>query len=386
MTDPFSPSPRVVVADDQADVRMALSLLLKAEGFDVETAASPVTLLDALARRPADLVLMDLNYTRDTTSGAEGLDLIVRIHEHDATMPIVVMTAWGTIDLAVEAMRRGARSFVLKPWDNSSLVRTVTTEATARRDALASAIDGSVGRAARDLQAARRVQKELLPQRQPPLETLDYEGLCLQAGAVGGDVYDFLSLRPGLVGFVLADASGKGVPAALLMASFQALLRSQAARAAFDLPGFLADVNAQFFASTAPEHYATLFFGVYDDQARTLRYVNCGHNPPLLIRSGGAPESLPPTAPVVGLFEEWTATSGVVRLGPGDWLLLYSDGVTEAGRSRGEEFGELRLAEALRTRRELPAREVLPALVGAVEAFAGDAHEDDLTLVALRGR
>jgi sigma-B regulation protein RsbU (phosphoserine phosphatase) len=168
------------------------------------------------------------------------------------------------------------------------------------------------------------------------------------------------------------------------MAHLQALLRSQAVRALDDLTGFLADVNGQFLASTAPEHYATLFFGVYDDAARLLRYVNCGHNPPLLVGAAAA-ERLLPTAPVLGILAEWRAAVAETRFAPGDLLLLFSDGVTEAGRTRGDEFGEARLVEAMRARRRLPLAELLSALVGVVEAHAGGAHEDDLTLVGLRG-
>lgn len=373
---------RIVVADDQPDVRLALSLLLKAEGHAVEDVGSPAALLEAVGRG-ADLVLMDLNYTRDTTSGAEGLDLLRRLRERHPTMPVLVMTAWGSIELAVEAMRQGARSLVLKPWDNGPLQQLIAAELG---EALRRAAPGTDAGGPRDLAVARRVQAELLPRAKPPLVTLDYAGLCLQAGAVGGDLYDFLPLGPGRVAFVLADASGKGVGAALLMAHLQALLRSQAQRALDDLTGFLADVNGQFLASTAPEHFATLFFGVYDDAGRWLRYANCGHNPPVLAAADGTFARLAPTAPVVGLLQDWKATAGEVRLEPGDLLLAYSDGVSEAGRTCGEEFGEARLVEALRARRTLPLAELLPALVSAVEAFAGEAHEDDLTLVALRGR
>jgi len=373
---------RVVVADDQPDVRTALGLLLKGEGHQVETAGSPAALLEALGRG-ADLVLMDLNYTRDTTSGAEGLDLLHRLRERHPGIPVLVMTAWGSIELAVEAMRRGARGFVLKPWENGPLVQLVAAELSeaARRAAPAPVAGGS-----HDLAVASRVQAELFPRHRPALDTLDYAGLCLQAGAVGGDLYDFLLLGPGRVAFLLADASGKGVGAALLMAHLQALLRSQAARALDDLPGLLADVNAQFLASTAPEHYATLFFGVYDDAARRLRYANCGHNAPLLLTADGGTSRLPGTAPAIGLLESWRAATASVTLGPGDLLLLFSDGVTEAGRTRADEFGEARLAEAVRSRRRLGVSDLLPSLVSAVEAHAGVAHEDDLTLVALRGR
>lgn len=373
---------RIVVADDQPDVRLALSLLLKAEGHTVEDVGSPAALLEAVGRG-ADLVLMDLNYTRDTTSGAEGLDLLRRLHERHPLMPVIVMTAWGSIELAVEAMRQGARSFVLKPWDNGPLQQLVAAELGEAQRRLSPVPDAG---GPRDLAVARRVQAELLPRTKPPLATLDYAGLCLQAGAVGGDLYDFLPLGPGYLGFVLADASGKGVGAALLMAHLQALLRSQAVRALDDLTGFLADVNAQFYATTAPEHFATLFFGVYDDAGRRLRYANCGHNPPVFLGRDGSLLHLAPTAPAMGLLQDWQATSGELWVEGDDLLLVYSDGVTEAGLATGEEFGDHRLAEAMKARRTLAAGDLLPALVTAVEAFAGGAHEDDLTLVALRGR
>ena len=118
----------VRVADDQADVREALRLVLKAEGFTVETASSPRATLAALGAREYDAVLMDLNYTRDTTSGEEGLDLLARIQALDSSLPVIVLTAWGTVDLAVEAMRRGARDFLQKPWDNARLAASVRTQ------------------------------------------------------------------------------------------------------------------------------------------------------------------------------------------------------------------------------------------------------------------
>src|SRR5687768_7410981 len=120
--------PRVLIADDQADVLEALRLLLKAEGFHLETASSPVGALAALEAREFDVALIDLNYTRDTTSGEEGLNLLSRIQGLDPTLPVVVMTAWGSVDVAVEAMRRGARDFIQKPWDNARLLAIVRTQ------------------------------------------------------------------------------------------------------------------------------------------------------------------------------------------------------------------------------------------------------------------
>ncbi len=119
---------RILIADDQPDVLEALRLLLKAEGYDIETAASPAAVVRAVEQREFDAVVMDLNYTRDTTSGREGLDLLVRLQAIDGTLPVVVMTAWGSVDLAVEAMRRGARDFVQKPWENDRLLTIVRTQ------------------------------------------------------------------------------------------------------------------------------------------------------------------------------------------------------------------------------------------------------------------
>ena len=121
-------APRLVIADDQADVIEALRMLLKTEGYEIETAASPRGVVEAVQAREFDLVLMDLNYARDTTSGAEGLDLLSRLRDIDPTLPVVVMTAWASLDLAVEVMRRGARDFVAKPWDNSRLLAIVKTQ------------------------------------------------------------------------------------------------------------------------------------------------------------------------------------------------------------------------------------------------------------------
>jgi DNA-binding NtrC family response regulator len=120
--------PRVLIADDQADVLEALRLLLKSEGYQIESAASPPAVIDALDAREFDAILMDLNYTRDTTSGEEGLELVSKINAMDSTLPVIVMTAWGSIELAVQAMRRGARDFVQKPWENPRLLTIVRTQ------------------------------------------------------------------------------------------------------------------------------------------------------------------------------------------------------------------------------------------------------------------
>jgi serine phosphatase RsbU (regulator of sigma subunit) len=243
-------------------------------------------------------------------------------------------------------------------------------------------------RAAQEMEFARQVQSRLFPQKLPATKTLEYAGACLAARTVGGDYYDFLELRPGRLALVVADIAGKGVPAALLMANLQANLRSQYAMAVDDLPRLLASVNRLFYQATDVASYATLFFADYDDASRRLRYVNCGHLPPLLLRAGGtrtsAAEWLGATSTVLGLFEEWQCTIAEVTLAPGDMLALYTDGITEAAAGDGEEFGEARLLEALRHRRHLPVGEILQEVVGAVRQFSGGAQQDDITMVLAR--
>jgi sigma-B regulation protein RsbU (phosphoserine phosphatase) len=381
-----APAPRILIADDQPDVRVALHLLLKGEGYGTESVDSPGAILAAVERGGFDALLMDLNYTRDTTSGREGLDLLPRVRAVDAGIPVVVMTAWGTIGLAVEAMRRGANDFVLKPWDNAALLSTVRSQVEGRaRGGEPRSEPARAGVAPRDLEIARRVQSQLLPQQPPELRTLDCAACCLQAGAVGGDAFDFVRLAEDRVAIALADASGKGLGAALLMASLQGALRSHASRALDDMPSMLRSVNELFLATTAPEHFATLFFGCYDDATRRLRYANCGHYPPMLLRAGGALERLDPTAPALGLMEDWACAEAAVEIAAGDRLVVFSDGVTEATNARGEEFGESRLLEVLRSGGALASRDLIASVVEAVAAFSDGRHEDDLTLVALAG-
>jgi sigma-B regulation protein RsbU (phosphoserine phosphatase) len=238
-----------------------------------------------------------------------------------------------------------------------------------------------------ELELAAQVQRRLLPQAPPHLETLECVGGCLQARVVGGDYYDFLDLGPGRVGLVLADISGKGFSAALLMASLQASLRSRSAQAGDSLAPQLAEVNQLLHDSSQTHHYATLFLGVYEDDSRRLHYANCGHNPPMLIRAeGGEVERLAPTGMVVGLMESWSCETAEVELHPGDTLVVFSDGATDALSDDGEDFGEERLLETVQLHIGKPVAELLGAVVDTVRRFSGTEQEDDLTLLVARAR
>jgi serine phosphatase RsbU (regulator of sigma subunit) len=238
-----------------------------------------------------------------------------------------------------------------------------------------------------EIAVARAVQRKLLPRDKPALSTLDYSGRCIQARAVGGDYYDFLDLGPGRVGFVLADVAGKGVAAALLMANLQGSIHNRARIDSGDLRGLLASVNDHLFRHTEPDRYATLFFGCYDDDTRSLGYVNCGHSPPLLLRNSGVVDRLAATATVLGLFGEWDCSVAETRVNAGDVLSIFTDGITETTGADGEEFGEGRILSAVQEHRNLEAASILGQVEHAVDNFrSSDSLQDDLTLVVARGR
>jgi serine phosphatase RsbU (regulator of sigma subunit)/predicted enzyme related to lactoylglutathione lyase len=238
--------------------------------------------------------------------------------------------------------------------------------------------------AAHEIAIATQVQAGLFPRRRAPLSTLDYEGVCVQARQVGGDYFDFLDFGRGRVGLVIGDVSGKGLGAALLMANLQAHIRGQFARHADDLPGLLSSINHLFKQSAPAASYATLFFGLYDDHTRRLRFVNCGHPPPLLLRHDGTTERLETASWVLGMFDEWTGHASEIPLAEGDVLGLYTDGVTEAANAHGEEFGEARLAAALNRPAVSRAAELLDHVLSDVQLFTGAHHADDITMVVAR--
>jgi sigma-B regulation protein RsbU (phosphoserine phosphatase) len=369
---------RVLVCDDQADVLEALRLLLKGQGWQAVAVDSPEALMHKVRSEVFDLILVDLNYTRDTTSGAEGMDLLASLEKQGNHTPVMVMTAWSSFDLAVEAMRRGACDFIQKPWDNDRLVAAIQKQAESER------------RKRSELEIAANVQQKLFPRKLRLMRTVDYAGQCLPAREVGGDYYDFLEITDHSLGFVLADVSGKGVPAALLMANLQASFRNQPPGAMLRPSDVLAAVNHHFFESTAAERFATLFFGIYDDGTRRIRYVNCAHVSPFLLRASGNGQAgelvkLDATATMLGAFQAWKCKEASADLGRGDTLLLFSDGVTEAGIEHGDEFGDDRLERVLREHAGIPASALVQKVIDEVSAFSGASRSDDVTVVALRG-
>jgi phosphoserine phosphatase RsbU/P len=213
---------------------------------------------------------------------------------------------------------------------------------------------------------------------------MDYGASCRQMRALGGDCYDFSCQTDGQLAMLVGDASGKGVAAALMMASVQASLRTAAFFTGNNLPALLRVVNAQACASSPADRYATLFYAVLDPSARTLQYVNAGHNPPVVLHRDGSIDWLEPSGAPVGLFSDAAWQERVIGLQSGDVVLAYTDGVTEALNRSGEEWGIEGLLQAAKACGEESAEEVVRSILDALDDFSGGIQTDDATVAALR--
>lgn len=372
-----APPPRVLIADDQPDLLDALRLLLKEQSIQMEAVTSPEAVIAAIERGRYDLLLMDLNYTGDTTSGREGMDLLSRVQAIDSLLPVIVMTGWGSVDLAVETMRRGVRDFVQKPWDNSHLMMTVRAEidqGRARR--MQQEHEG------RELEEARRIQRTLLPATLPQVDGWELASWWQPAAGVGGDCFDALAFSRTRLALSISDVVGKGIPAALLMSNLQAAVRAFATEAA--RPAELCQqVNRILCGNIAEGRFISFCYCVIDSDLGVLTYSNAGHYPPILVRADGSVARLDRGGPVFGVLPDATYEHGQVPLAPGDRLILFTDGITEARSAADEEFGEGRLIDIAVANRACSAPALQARLSESVARFTGAAFQDDATLIVL---
>ncbi len=525
------PMPRTLIIDDQPDVLEALGLLLKSEGFHTEAVTTPAAALDALQSNYFDILLMDMNYARDTTSGQEGLDLLTHVQALDSSLPIVVMTAWGSVELAVEAMRRGVRDFVLKPWENHRLINTLRTQIEAGRllrrlqylkaeskkigvqlrqsadlksllrlaaerlqqvlqsravviftkalceqgfcptatvgiskeavrditfaassqllsftdapfappvvtlpdeeksklDNLGSqlivpiwvkddllgfvSLSGKVDRAAFDadevkfleaiaaqlgaamnalqvrgqeneLAEARNIQRGLLPAAIPQIPGIEIATAWRPAAAVSGDYFDVLKFNDNQIALCIADVSGKGMPAALLMSNVQAAVKSFAS-ATLSPADLCERVNGIISTNTAENKFITFFYCLIDTASGKLVYANAGHNAAMLVHQDGSASRLDCGGTLLGPFPGWAYEQQAITYCAGDRLLLFTDGVTEVLSKEGEEFGEARLLDLLIEYRSQSAAQLQETILATVTDFSGGNFTDDATLIVI---
>ncbi|HJX83835.1 MAG TPA: SpoIIE family protein phosphatase [Candidatus Angelobacter sp.] len=373
----LSERPRVLVAEDQEDVIAALRLLLKNNGYDVDFVRSPADALIHLRGGSFDAVLLDLNYSRDTTSGTEGLELLSRVQELDNTLAVVVMTAWGSVDLAVKAMHRGACDFVQKPWDNAELLKVLDQQMQRSRTL----------RKKRELeqqeqQEAAQVQRSLMPGEIAAPNGLAIAASSQSARTVGGDYYDVVPLGGERIAICIADVVGKGMAAALLMSNLQAAVRMLAPHVSH--PRELCNqVNDVVCSHAVPGKFISFFYGVIDGTQMRMTYTNAGHNWPVLARTDGVCERLSSDDVVLGTVREWEYREKEIDLRSGDRLVLFTDGITEAANASGVELGEDNLVGLVSKNIQLSAPDLKDSILQSTLAHCNNTLADDATLIVV---
>jgi serine phosphatase RsbU (regulator of sigma subunit) len=367
----------ILIAEDQEHVREALAMLLRAHNYEVVLCASPSEAILAAQQHPPELAMLDMNYQRDSTSGIEGLELIQHLRQRDAILPIIALTAWGNVDLAVSAMKHGASDFIEKPWSNDALLEKV--QSLIRR---AQEVRSSQRVSDYERDDAQRLQTRIVPRRHLLAQGVELFGDSLPAGVVGGDYFGVWQPTPDVLHFCVADVSGKGTPGALIAAMLYASV-STLSSSGNSPEMILAQVETTLRNQLGEGHYVTIFYGVLDLPTRVLQFVNAGHCPPILRRQDGSVQSLGPTRPVLGFMLDAGFRAERLALSAGDRLLLYTDGVSEAANASGEEFGHDRLATLL----DGPKDESLPQryaqIMTHVQEHAAGKFTDDATLLLI---
>ena len=357
--------------------------------FHIFEALNGQDAIQLLRKQDVDVIITDQRMPETT-----GIDVLRESLLLQPEAVRIILTGYTEIDYLMNAINEGqVHRYITKPWEPFSLKRTVMQDLELvhlkRENRLLQ----------EQLRIARQVQPRLFPQKLPEIPTLNYTGICQPAGEVGGDYYDVLKVSSDQFCLAVGDISGKGISAALLMASLQALLRSHASQTTEDLAAVVTEVNRFLCAMTEENRFATLFCAVYDNSTRQLTYVNAGHNPPLLFRHGASGAEfqtatasssngilrLEGSGAVLGMFPEGSYQHRSLPLAPGDTLVVYTDGITEAHDNRGREYGEERLAELVLSKISLSPVELQNQLLDSVKEFAGEVSlTDDLTLLLIK--
>ncbi|MEK7729467.1 MAG: SpoIIE family protein phosphatase [candidate division KSB1 bacterium] len=379
---------RILVVDDEPDLESMITQKFRKQVrekmLEFYFAATGLAALNKLQEDESiDVVLTDINMPE-----MDGLTLLSKIHEQFPLIKSVIVSAYGDMKNIRTALNRGAFDFITKPLEFDDLEITLTKtihEAQARRQAVHDR-DRLVA-LQRELDVARRIQQSILPRTFPTGAEYELHARMLTAKEVGGDLYDFFPLGENRLGFVIGDASGKGIPAAFFMAVSRTLLRATAMQG-FAPHECLRQVNAILHANSDSETFVTIFYGILDTATGAVSFCNGAHNPPYVLRAEGRLESTgAPDGLMLGLFPQAQYQLNQMTLRPGDTLVLYTDGVTEAKNPADEDYTEARLETCLPqvTRFALP--EMIEKIIADVNHFVeGAPQADDLTILALRYR
>ncbi|OGK82733.1 MAG: hypothetical protein A2X52_22420 [Candidatus Rokubacteria bacterium GWC2_70_16] len=380
---------RVLVVDDEADIRTILALTLRRAGYEAALAGDGVEALEAIERQPPDLVLLDVMMPR-----LDGFETLRRIREGRASaqLPVILLTARAQLADRMKGFERGADDYVPKPFEPAEVLARV--QSVLRRVALArlaSPLIGPLGdwfsaeglqQLGRDLEAAREIQSRLLPPVPPTLAGLGAGGVVRPSTVVGGDFFDIVPMRE-RVGVAVGDVSGKGIPAALLMVMTRTLLREIGRE--LSGPGeVLTRLNASLCRDMPPSMFVTMVLAVLDpERPGQVTLAGGGHPEPVILAAGG-PSLVAVGGLPLGAFEEATFEEAQLTLGPGEALVLFTDGLVEGRDAAGRRPGLPRLLETLARRAALGAPALVEAVAEDVLGWSGAGLRDDLTVFVLK--
>ena len=383
---------KILSVDDELDLEVLLTQYFRRQirkgEYEFAFAHNGLEALQKLLETPDfDIILSDINMPE-----MDGLTLLAKVNElKNPAMKCIMVSAYGDMDNIRSAMNKGAFDFATKPIDLDDLSRTIEKAIEQVRYIRESQQEhNQLESIKKDLAIAGEIQQTILPRSFPPFpeltEVVDIYASMTPAKDVGGDFYDFFQIDDERIGLVIADVSGKGVPASLFMAVSRTLLRATALRGVSSAE-CLTYANKLLCKESLDSMFVTVFYGIYHYKTGMMDYTNAGHNPPYLLRGGRTVECLPVASNfVVGVFDDIECESNTLTFGIGDTLLLYTDGVTEAFNDKREQFSESNLQDILASMHESSsAKEVVTSVLQSVKTFSGDyPQSDDITLLSLQ--
>ncbi len=382
---------KILSVDDELDLEILLTQYFRRKirkgEYEFTFAHNGLEALQLLLeKKDFDIILSDINMPE-----MDGLTLLTRINEmRDPALKCIMVSAYGDMENIRSAMNNGAFDFATKPIDLDDLSRTIEKAIEQINFVKESQCEHRQLESIKsDLAIAGEIQQAILPRKFPPFPALkaqvDIFASMTPAKEVGGDFYDFFQIDETHLGFVIADVSGKGVPASLFMAVSRTLLRATGLRG---LPSHecLNIVNKLLCKESLDSMFVTVFYGIYNLETGEIDYTNAGHNPPYVLKHNNQVEALPLSQNfIVGVFDDFVYKNASLTLEPGDTLVLYTDGVTEAFNPEKTQFGEAGLEKTLKSVPGAGSQEITEALLEDIHDFAGDEPQsDDITTLMIK--
>jgi sigma-B regulation protein RsbU (phosphoserine phosphatase) len=378
---PGDPPDEILIVDDTPANLRLLAQMLSERGYIVRAVTSGARALESIQVTPPNLILLDIRMPE-----MNGYEVCKHIKEDPQTtdIPIIFISSLSEIEDKVQGFNVGGVDYITKPFQFEEVLARVETHLSLRR--LQKQLEDANKKFERELALAGNLQSSFFPEEPPNIPGWELSVTLKPARETSGDFYDVYTLPNGKLGILVADVVDKGAAAALYMALSWTLIRTYAAEYPEEPDRVLSSVNQRIISDTDSSRFVTVFYGVLDPSTGSFSYCNAGHNPPYLIRSqnGNGTERLTKTGLLLGMFddERWGMES--VRLDPGDVLVLYTDGVTEAQNAEGDFFGRERLVKVVKKKSRDSAKDVREGILGKISKFVGEAPQmDDIALVVV---